>query len=200
MTDRPEDTVLQAAQEGPRPHRLTVEDYYRMAEAGILGPDDRVELIEGEIIDMAPTGSLHAGEVDELASLLRAAVDERAILRIQGPVSLGRYSQPEPDILLLRPRADYYRSAHPAPADVLLLVEIAVTSLHYDREVKLPLYARHGVTEVWLLEAENRQLTRYRNPRDGAYARIDQPDLRVPLEIGALPGVRVDLAPLSASK
>src|SRR5690606_20818239 len=117
---------------------------------GILRPDDRVELIEGEIIDVAPIGSRHAGTVDYLATALTTAVARRAIVRVQGPVTLDAYSQTEPDVALLRPRSDYYRAAHPTPSDVLLLVEVAEASLRYDRGVKIPLYARSGVAEVWL--------------------------------------------------
>jgi Uma2 family endonuclease len=97
-----------------RRHAFTVKDYYRMAESGILSADARVELIEGEIIDMPPTGSRHAGTVDHLASILRAAVDDRANVRVQHPIALGEFSEPEPDIALVRPRADFYKSAHRA--------------------------------------------------------------------------------------
>src|SRR5690606_27297969 len=109
----------------PRPHRLTVDDYFRMAEVGILGPDDRVELIDGEIIDMPPPGTLHVGTVNQLADVLHEAIRGRAIVHTQNPVVLGRYSAPQPDVALLRRRADYYKSALPRPADMLLAIEVA---------------------------------------------------------------------------
>ena len=187
------DHAMNTSLEPPRRHRLTVADYYRMAEAGILRPDERVELIEGEVIDMPPPGSRHAGAVDQLAEILREAIGRRASLRVQNPIDLDPYSEPQPDVALLRPRADYYKSAHPRPADILLIVEVAQTSLQYDRDVKVALYARHGVPEVWLLDLDNRRIARYRNPSRGGYASVDRPSIAEPLEIGALPGVRVEL-------
>jgi Uma2 family endonuclease len=176
----------------PQRHRLSVRDYYRMAEAGILRPDERVELIEGEIIDMVPAGSRHAGTVNQLTSLLQKAVGEAAIVHVQNPLSLGEYSQPEPDLAVLRFRADFYKTAHPVPADVLLVIEAADTSLSHDRDVKVPLYARHGVPEVWLLDLDRRRLTRYREPGEEAYLTVDTPDLQG-LRIGEIGSV-ADLA------
>jgi Uma2 family endonuclease len=129
-------------------HRLNVDDYYRMAAAGVLARDARVELIEGEIIDMAPIGSRHSGTVSLLARRLAAAIGESAIVATQSPLRLSQLSESQPDLLLLKPRADFYRQSHPEPADVLLLIEVCESSLRYDQQVKLPLYARHGVAEV----------------------------------------------------
>ena len=147
----------------PRRHSLTVEDYYRMAEVGILGPDDRVELIEGEIIDMPPPGELHAGTVSQLDHLLQRAVGDRAIVFVQNPAVLGRYSAPQPDLALLRPRPDFYKSALPRSGDILLIIEVADTSLRYDRDVKVGLYARHTIPELWLIDVRGKRLTRYRD-------------------------------------
>jgi Uma2 family endonuclease len=182
--------------EQPRRHRLTVDDYYRMGEVGILAPDARVELIEGEILDMAPPGNLHAGTVDQLVALLGRAVAERALLRVQSPISVDRYSEPQPDLALLRPRTDFYKSSHPRPEDVWLVIEVADSSLRYDRDVKVGLYARSGVSEVWLVDLQEGQLTRYREPTPSSYRRIDRPNLTLPLEIDALSGVRIDLRTL----
>jgi Uma2 family endonuclease len=184
----------------PRRHSLTVEDYFRMAEVGILGPDDRVELIEGEIIDMPPIGELHAGTVAQLSHLLHRAVgdSDRAIVFSQNPAILGRHSAPQPDIALLAPRADYYKSGLPQPADMFLVVEVADTSLRYDRDVKAGLYARHAIPEYWLVDVRGKGLTRYRDPQSGAYARIDEPDLASQVDIGALPGVTLHLGELFA--
>ena len=183
----------------PRRHRLSVADYYRMAEVGILRPDERVELIDGEIIDMAPVGSVHAGTVDQMAKILGDAVGERAIVRARNPISLDDHSEPEPDIALLRRRDDFYKSAHPTPDDILLVVEIADSSLLFDRNVKVPLYARHGIVEVWLVDVKTWRVTRYRNPLRGEYALIDQPDLGTPLVISTIADVRVALNPLRTS-
>ncbi len=153
-------------------HRLSVEDYYRMAEAGILHEDDRVELIEGEIIDMAPIGSWHAGTVKRLASLFMLAVGKHAIVSIQDPVRLDRYSEPQPDIALLRRREDFYTHSHPGPEDVLLIVEVAQSSLAYDLQVKVPLYARHAIPEVWVLDAESGSVHICRSPGEGTYREV----------------------------
>jgi Uma2 family endonuclease len=183
--------------ERPSRHRYTVADYYRMGEAGILAPDARVELIDGEIIDMAPPGNLHAGIVDQLALLLGSAVAGRAQVRVQNPLRLDEHSEPQPDVSVLRPRIDFYKSGHPRPADALLVVEVADTSLRFDRDDKIPLYARHGIPEVWLVELKAKRLVRYRNPQQGAYASVDEPDLGSPIEIAALE-TRLDLSTLFA--
>jgi Uma2 family endonuclease len=181
------------AQDLPRRHRLTVADYYRMAEVGILQPDARVELIEGEIIDMPPIGSRHAGTVDQLASCLRRAVDERAIVRVQNPIRINEHSEPEPDIALLRPQAEFYKTSHPRPSDTLLVIEVSETTFRYDRDVKTALYARHEIPEVWIIDLESQRLLRYRDPRDGAYTRKDRPDTGTAIAIEALPDTHVEL-------
>jgi Uma2 family endonuclease len=184
---------MHATTDQPRRHRLTVDDYYRMAEVGILDPEARVELIDGEIIDMAPPGSPHAATVLYLTQILVRAVGDRALVLAQNPVRLSKYSEPQPDLALLRPRDDFYRERHPQPDDVLLIVEIAATSLRFDRETKLPLYARHGIPEMWLVDLGSRRLMRHRAPRNGSYTLVDEPDVQTPLEVGALSGVVVDV-------
>jgi Uma2 family endonuclease len=123
---------------------FTVEEYHRMAEAGILSEDDRVELIEGELVTMSPIGSRHAACVARLTALL-FPVGGRGILWVQNPIRLGARSEPQPDVALLRYRPDFYASAHPGPEDVLLVVEVAETSADADRSLKIPLYARYGI-------------------------------------------------------
>jgi Uma2 family endonuclease len=150
-------------------HRFSVEDYHRMAQAGILGEDDRVELIEGEVVQMAAMGSRHAAQVRRLQRLLQRSLSDRASVSVQCPIRLGHYSEPEPDLALLRPREDDYAAAHPGPEDVLLVVEVADTSADYDRQVKVPLYARHGIAEAWLLDLERGQVEVYRRPSAGGY-------------------------------
>ncbi|MDN5870994.1 MAG: Uma2 family endonuclease [Nitrococcus sp.] len=177
-------------------HRLTTADYHKMGAAGVFGPTDRVELIEGEIIDMAPIGSTHAGVVALLIKLLVRALADQAIVNVQNPVVLGDHSEPQPDLSVSRPRADFYRGAHPTPADILLLIEVAESSVNFDREVKLPLYARHNVPEVWLVDLRQKALAIHRAPLEGAYRVTLQPhDLTriAPLE---LPQVVLDLSDL----
>jgi Uma2 family endonuclease len=177
-------------------HRLTVDDYGRMGEAGVFAPDARVELIDGEVIDMAPIGTRHAAAVTRLDRLLQRAVGDRAIVRSQNPLRLGDRSEPEPDLLLLLPRADFYASAHPAAGDVLLLIEVADSSVRYDREVKLPLYARHGIAEVWLVDLEAGMLRFFRGPQGERYTDITGTETPGSTPVAALPGVVVDLAGL----
>lgn len=159
-----------------RRHRLTVKDFHRMGEAGILSEEARVELIEGEIVDMPPIGSGHAGEVRILNHLLTRAVGDAAIVDVQDPVVLGEHSEPQPDLMLLRPRDDFYTRSHPRPEDVLLLIEVADTSAHYDRTVKIPLYAQHGIPEVWLLDLPQKCLEVHRAPRPegAAYQQVER--------------------------
>lgn len=183
----------------PRRHRLTVTDYYRMAEVGILAPDARVELIDGDIIDMVPPGSLHAATVDDLTEFLGRSVGGKAVVRVQNPVRLSELSEPQPDLALLRRRDDRYRQGHPGPADVLLVIEVADTSLRFDRDTKVSLYAVHGIPEMWLVDLRGRRLVRHRAPAQGAYTLIDEPDLDAPLGISELPGIDVDLRQLFGS-
>ncbi len=157
-----------------RRHRWTVADYHRLAEAGILGEDDRVELIEGELYEMAPIGSRHAGAVSYLNRILQQAAGNRGIVSPQNPIRLGERSEPQPDLALLRPRADWYRKDHPGPDDVLLVVEVADATAAWDREVKLPLYARHGIPEAWLVDLEAGRLEIHREPGPEGYRRIQR--------------------------
>jgi Uma2 family endonuclease len=149
---------------------FTVDDYYRMAEAGILHEDDRVELINGEIVEMVPIGSHHASVVMRLNyHLSRLVPGEQAMLSVQGPVRLNKVSEPQPDIVLLRPRADFYGEGHPTASDILLLIEVADSSLDADREVKLPLYAEVGVVECWIVDLKAQRVEVYRSPSERSY-------------------------------
>lgn len=154
------------------PQRLlfTVGDYYRMADVGILAEDDAVELIEGEIIRMSPTGSRHASRVKKLNRLLTMNLGEAAIVAVQDPVHLGDLSEPEPDLSVLRPRDDFYENRHPTPDDVLLLIEVSDSSLDFDHQVKLPLYARYDIQEVWVVDLRNTRVEVYRGPQGSNYS------------------------------
>ena len=177
-------------------HRLTVHDFHRMGEAGILPVEGRMELIQGEIIDMAPIGSRHAAIVNRANLLFVQAVAGRAIVSVQNPIILGEHSEPEPDLALIHLREDFYALALPRADEVLLIVEVADTTLRYDREIKIPLYARHGIPEVWLIDVEGRTLTVFDTPADGRYRDEHRVQPLSGLVPKALPGVEVDLSRL----
>ncbi len=154
----------------PARHRLTVHDYHRMADAGIFGEDERIELIEGDLIDMAPIGQGHAAVVARLTRALFMACADRVIVWPQNPIRLDQSSEPQPDVVVLRHRADFYADGErPGPADVLLLVEVADSSLRYDRMVKLPLYARAGIAEYWIVDLQRRVVDAYRGLAGDGY-------------------------------
>jgi Uma2 family endonuclease len=182
----------------PARRQLDVGAYYKMAEVGILTQNDHVELIGGEIIDMVPIGSTHAGKTDRLNRLFaRAAADGLVLVRVQGPLRLDALNEPQPDVMLLKLRADDYQRGHPGAADVLLLVELSESSLAYDRGVKLALYARFGVPEVWIVDLPGAAIEVYREPTGDAYA------LKQRLSSGSLapvlvPGVTIDVGALLA--
>jgi Uma2 family endonuclease len=157
-----------------RRRRFTVAEYYRMAEAGILGEDDRVELIEGEILVMSPIGSRHAAAVGRLNRFFSQGAGTAALVRVQDPIHLGDRAEPQPDIALVRPRDDFYAGAHPGPEDVLLLVEVADTSLRYDRLVKVPLYARMGIREVWVVDLDDGSVEVHRQPSPQGYGEVQR--------------------------
>lgn len=153
-------------------HHFTVDEYYRMGAAGILAADDRVELIDGEIIKMSPIGSRHAACVRRLDALLNRSVSHMAQVSAQNPIRVSDFSEPQPDIALLRPRADFYAPGHPTPADVLLVIEVAETSVEYDREIKAPLYARAGIAEMWLINLREDLIEIYTNPAGRSYQSV----------------------------
>ena len=187
-----------ARPQGPARHRLDVDAYYKMAEAGILTHPHRVELIDGEIIDLNAIGSPQAALTSRLVRYFaRAAADGLTLLSVQNPLRLDAYNEPEPDLLLLRPRADDYRASHPGAADVLLLVEVSDSSLSHDRGTKLALYAKFGVPEVWIIDLLSAAVEVYREPKQGAYS------VRERLTGGSLapalmPGEAIDVAALLA--
>ncbi|MCF6281729.1 MAG: Uma2 family endonuclease [Candidatus Polarisedimenticolaceae bacterium] len=180
----------------PHQHLHTVEDYYLMAETGILKPEDRVELIDGVIVDMVSIGSKHAGVVNRLNQCLVAAVANRAIVSIQNAVRLNDLSEPEPDVALLKYRQDFYAEAHPTPDDLLLIIEVANSSLNYDRDVKLPLYARHNIPQVWLIDLNADELWIYSQPQDGTYQKKIKANLQQPVALPEISGVEIDLSAL----
>lgn len=189
MTQAPDRLLVQDPLASRR--RLSVAEYYRMAEAGILTPRDRVELIEGEIVTLSPAGSPHAGTVKRLNRLLVRLVGDRATVSVQDPLRLGDESEPEPDVALLLPRADDYTAAHPIAADVLLVIEVADSSLLYDRRVKRPLYARHGIPEYWIVNLEAEVVEVHRQPTAGGYAAETSAGRNEVLGLVALPDLAI---------
>jgi Uma2 family endonuclease len=153
---------------------FTVDEYHRMSQAGILSEDDRVELIEGEIIKMSPIGKLHASCVKRLNAILNRRVGQFAIVSVQDPIQLNEHSEPEPDIALLKLRDDFYSQQLPFAEDVLLIIEVGDTSVEYDRNVKLPLYARAGIGETWLANLPADKLEVYSEPVNGIYERVGE--------------------------
>jgi len=175
-------------------HRLTVADYHRLGEAGVLGEDDRVELLEGQLVDMSPIGPRHALAVDVLNELLVVAAAGRAAVRVQNPVVLDDTSEPRPDFALLRKPWQGYPAAHPRPADVYLLIEVADSSLDFDIGAKLELYPRAGIREFWVVDLTTNRVLVHRNPGDGNYRSIIAVEAPGILQVEALPEVTIPVA------
>jgi len=173
--------------------RWTVVEYHQMGEAGILAPDERVELIDGEIIQMTPIGPAHVSIVNLLDRRLQAVVGDHAIVSTQNPFVLDNHSEPQPDLALLRPRDDWYRQALPTTSDILLVIEVADSSLDYDRKEKIPRYAQHSIPEAWLVDVSASSLTIFADPTSVDYAsvRVARDLAHVPLPFAQL---EVDLA------
>ena len=196
VTASPMSARMESLDTWPRQHRLTADEYYRMAEVGLLAPDARVELIEGVIIDMAPIGNDHNSVVSQLTHLFVHAVGDRGVVRVQSSLRISEWSVPEPDLAILAASPDFYRKAGPTLAEMLLIVEVSDSTLAYDRDVKMPLYARHGIPETWIVDLQHNELRVYRKPQDGQY--LDQHVTSAPgiVEPAALAGVAVDLSRL----
>lgn len=177
-----------------RQRRFTVDEYYKLAEVGILAPDERVELWEGEIITMPPMGDWHAGCITEFDELLQESIGRRATKRVQMPFRLSDYYAPEPDLMLLRRRADAYKSGTPRPGDVLLVIEVANTTVDYDRRHKLPAYARFGVPEVWLALRGEHHVEVHAEPVDGVYTRVETVGMDGVLTPTAFPDVAIPVS------
>ena len=151
-------------------HRFSVQEYYRMAETGVLRPDARVELLDGRIIDMSPIGPLHGGVVNRLNHHFHQLSRLRWVVTVQSPVRLSDSSEPQPDVMLVKPAADFYSSRHPDPDDVYLLIEVSDSTLETDREVKLPAYGCAGIAEVWIVDLVNAAVEVYRDPHFSGYS------------------------------
>jgi Uma2 family endonuclease len=174
-------------------HRLTVEKYYRMAEAGVLEPDARVELIDGEVIDMAPMGSRHYAMVICLNELFIEALRGSALVAIQAPLHLDRYNEPEPDLAVLKRRDDRYATALPTAVDTLLVIEVADTTLAYDLRTKARLYAAHEVPAYWVFDLVHGLLHAHAEPSPEGWRHVSQLKNLGATPLPGLPGVSVDL-------
>ncbi len=167
-----------------------------MAEVGLLAPDAHVELIEGEIIDMAPIGIHHTSVVDRLARWLMSAVSDEAIVRIQGSFRLSGFTEPQPDVILLKPREDFYWSRFATGDDTLLVIEVSDSTFRYDHKMKVPLYARYGIPQYWIVEIESARLHFFRSLVDGCYADVCATSTPGVTELPGLGGKTVDLGRL----
>jgi Uma2 family endonuclease len=150
-------------------YRFTVAEYERMGQAGIFSPEERVELVCGEIMGMSPIGTRHAACVGRLTRVLTLLLQHVALVWVQNPVRLDDYSEPQPDLVVLKPRPDFYKNSLPVPGEVLLVIEVSDTTLGYDRQVKMPLYAGAGVPEAWLVNLPAERIEVYSDPAGGKY-------------------------------
>ena len=155
-----------------RPHSFTRKDYHAMIAAGILHEDDPLELINGQIVQNMPIGTAHAGMVNRLTQLLTAGIGKRYVVAVQNPIALNEFSEPQPDIAVLQPRDDFYSDSHATPREVTLLIEVADTSLGFDREDKIPLYAMCGIPEVWLVDLPTKSVHVFRQPGPMNYGEV----------------------------
>ena len=199
MSSEPSVLKAQANDDAASPiqrHLFTHDEYHKMGKAGIFHQDERVELIEGILIDMAPIGSDHAGQVIQLNTVLNTAFSGRVLVSQQNPIRLGEHSEPQPDVAILRLREDFYRTSHPQPQDILLLIEVSDTTARYDREIKIPLYARHDIPEVWLIDLQHKQLEIYRQPSADGYRQILRPAKDERIALALLADVSVAISDL----
>lgn len=178
----------------PHLYPIDVATYHRMGEVGILAQGERTELINARIMTMVPIGSEPADWVDRLARFFIKTLPENITVRIQNPIHLDEYNEPQPDIALLRPREQPYHEAHPRAEDVWLIIEVAGTSLNYDRQVKVPLYARHGIVEVWLLDIRGNCLEIYQDPHEDNYRLMLKPRRHERIAPMKLAAIEIDLS------
>jgi Uma2 family endonuclease len=182
---------MSAVLEYPQKHPISAQEYLRMGEAGIFAPEVRLELIEGEIVEMAPIGSAHASTVALLNEVFVRQASGRALVWGQSPLILAQHSVPQPDLALLKTRPDRYFSGHPKPSDVLLLVEVSDTTVRFDLSKKIPLYARAGIVEAWVVDLEERAVRVFRDPDPHGYRTSFTASGDQKVDSSALPGVSV---------
>ncbi|NEO85330.1 MAG: Uma2 family endonuclease [Spirulina sp. SIO3F2] len=169
--------------------KFTVGQYHQMIESEILTDRDRVELLQGEIVEMSPVGFKHAACVDRLNDLLARGLGDRAIVRVQSPIQLSNDSEPQPDIAILRRRDDFYGQGHPQPPDIFTLIEVSDTTVKYDREKKLPLYAQDGIPEVWIVDLTTQIVERYTAPSQSGYQQTQTLTRQQSINLQAFPDI-----------
>jgi Uma2 family endonuclease len=177
-------------------HWITADEFEQMGRAGIFHPDARLELLEGGIYEMSPIGSPHAACVKFLSTLLNRLFSDKLLVSVQDPIRLDDFSEPQPDIALLRWRDDFYRHAHPTPADVLLVIEVADTTVETDRSYKMPLYAKAGIREAWLVNLPGEKVELYAEPASGIYQVSRNFARGEEAEAHSLPDLRISVAEL----
>jgi Uma2 family endonuclease len=187
---------MSALLDHPQKHPISAAEYLRMGEAGVFAPEARLELIEGEIIEMAPIGSPHAGCVNKLNQLFVQRAGGGAVVAVQNPVIISNLSVPQPDLALLKPRADYYAGAHPETADVYLVVEVADTTVTFDLGRKATIYARCGIAELWVVDVNDRAIHVFRQPRANGYAGMSSVRTGERVACNAFPAIAVEVAEL----
>jgi len=193
MGEPHKDAIVERRDDGmPLPlWRLTADNFQQMAATGIFKPDERLELVDGEIVQMAPIGGPHAAAVRRLNGIFSRSAATRAIVAVQDPIRLSERIELYPDLALLRPRDDFYGDRHPGPDDVMLVIEVSDATLRYDRRVKLPLYAAAGIPEYWIFDVAGRQAFVFRDPAEGAYRVAETPGLDDPIASALLPDLRL---------
>lgn len=179
-----------------RRHLLTLEQFERMCEVGIIGEDERVELIEGELIEMPPPSPEHSTPTRRLSRTFIEALGDRVVVFVQDSIRLPPRSAPQPDLTLAAPPDERYAHKNPEPADILLVVEVAKTTHNYDRRTKMPLYARQGIAEAWLVDVPARTVEIYREPKPDGYTRVEKVGDDGSLSLEAFPDVTIAAGPL----
>ncbi|MEY2985269.1 MAG: hypothetical protein RLZZ568_1886 [Cyanobacteriota bacterium] len=155
-------------------HKFTVEQYHQLSEKNVLSPESRVELIQGEVLDMSPIGIRHGTTVKRLNAFFAVQLSQKAIVSVQDPIQINNYSEPQPDLALLKFQPDFYGDRLPRAEDVLLIIEVADSSYAYDRQIKLPLYAQSGIPEVWLVDLNRQRLEQFTQPQGSDYGQVTQ--------------------------
>lgn len=173
--------------------KFTVGQYHQMIESGILTDRDHVELIQGEIIEMSPVGRHHAACVDRLTELLVLKLFRKALIRVQSPILLSDNSEPQPDLSILQRREDFYNAGHPTPNNIFALVEVSDSTIEFDRDVKVPIYAQEQIPEIWLVNLNNTQIERYCQPIDDTYQQRQIFHLGETLNFQAFPDVPIEV-------
>ena len=180
--------------------KFTVGQYHQMIESGILTDRDHVELIQGEIIEMSPVGRRHAACVDRLNELFVLKFFQKALIRVQSPILLSDNSEPQPDVSILQRREDFYSAGHPTPADIFALVEVSDSTIEFDRDVKVPMYAQEHIPEVWLVNLNDALVERYRQPTDNIYQQLQIFNLGEALSFQAFPDISIPVNQIFGSR